>query len=153
MPFRPWTREQSDYLASVWRAGYSFSELAQFLNEQFGVSYYTRSAIGGKVARMALRNEARVPRAPKPRARRVIHLTVPSKPVKQADPPSRDPAREPRIWCELIELTRFTCRYPYGDRPPFAYCGCPVIEGSPYCPFHTRLCWNNPPPTPQGDWT
>src|SRR5215471_13355844 len=107
MPFRPWTREQSDYLETVWREGWSFSELARSVNEQFGVTYFTRSAIGGKVARMALKNEARVPRAPKPRARRVIRLTIPAKPVKQAESPPRDCAREPRVWLDIIDLNRF----------------------------------------------
>jgi hypothetical protein len=48
---------------------------------------------------------------------------------------------------DILELTRHTCRFPFGDQPPYLYCGCPPLKGSPYCRDHTELCWNHPPLT------
>jgi hypothetical protein len=49
---------------------------------------------------------------------------------------------------DILELKAETCRYPYGDLPPFRYCGCPILKGSPYCSTHTAVCWNHPPLEP-----
>jgi GcrA cell cycle regulator len=139
MPANIWPRERCDYLAEVWREGFSFSELAQAIAERFGV-YLTRSAIAGKVGRMNLRDIERVKRAPKVRAPRQLSAAV----TKQVKPePPRAPLK-PRM-IDILELTKYTCRYPYGDTPPYLYCGCPPLKGSPYCRDHTELCWNHPP--------
>jgi hypothetical protein len=39
----------------------------------------------------------------------------------------------------IYELSDQTCHWPYGDEPPFTYCGCPTLEGCPYCHEHTAL--------------
>ena len=144
---RAWPQPHVDFLATTWREGWSFSELAGFLAEQFGIRY-TRSAIAGKIGRMALKNAARVKRAPKPRAKRkpVALSAAVTQPARE-DPPVRC---EPRVWLDIYQLGKDTCRFPFGDRPPFDYCGAMPVEGSHYCPKHTRLCLNYPvsPPTP-----
>lgn len=38
----------------------------------------------------------------------------------------------------LAELGPGQCRWPHGDRPPFVFCGAPVVEGRPYCPEHIK---------------
>ena len=141
MPGNIWTRERMDYLLQSWRDGWSFSELALRLNEQFGC-FLSRSSVAGKVARMKLANDERIKRAPRvraPRAARSLAAAASPRPT----PAPRVPLK-PRM-IDMLELSRHTCRYPYGDTPPFRYCGCPPIKGSPYCREHTSVCWNHPP--------
>jgi hypothetical protein len=141
-----WPRERCEYLVNSWREGWSFSELANAIGERFGICL-TRSAIAGKINRMNLSNVERVKR-PTIRKPRLV-ATLPAKQVKREpvkpEPPPRVPLK-PRM-IDILELTRYTSRYPYGDTPPYLYCGCPPLKGSPYCVDHTELCWNHPPLT------
>ena len=142
MPPHIWPRERCEYLASIWRSGYSFSELAGMIGEAFGVQL-SRSAIAGKVARMNLSSIERMSRAPQaraPRAPRQLSAAA-TKPAPVAR--KRVPC-EPRM-IDILELKADTCRFPYGDFPPLRYCGCPILKGSPYCRDHTEICWNHPP--------
>jgi GcrA cell cycle regulator len=139
MPPHIWPRERCEYLAAIWRSGYSFSELAGMISEAFGIPL-TRSAIAGKVSRMNLRAMERIKREPKLRAPRQLSAAA-TKPAPVAR--KRVPC-EPRM-IDILELKADTCRFPYGDLPPFRYCGCPILKGSPYCSTHTAVCWNHPP--------
>jgi GcrA cell cycle regulator len=144
MPANIWPRERSEYLAALWRSGHSFSQIAKFINEAFGLEL-TRSAVAGKVGRMGLHAKDRVThQLPQPRAIRA-QRSLSAAATKPAREPPRVPLK-PRM-IDILELTSYTCRYPYGDRPPYAYCGCPPLKGSPYCRDHTELCWNHPPLT------
>ena len=144
MPANLWPRERCEYLAALWRAGYSFSQAAKAINEAFGVEL-TRSAVAGKVERMGLHAKNRVThQPPQPRAVRAQRSLSAA-----ASKPAREPPRprlKPRM-IDILELTKYTCRYPYGDTPPYLYCGCPPLKGSPYCVHHTSLCWNHSPLT------
>jgi len=145
MPFRPWSTDQTEHLTLFWKNGFSLSELAEEMNASFCVTYFTRNAIAGKVNRMNLRDRDRPKRAPKarpPRKPRELSAAV-SKPPPP--PPPRESVVPPTVWLDLIDLGSDTCRFPYGDRSPFAFCGCKVAPDSPYCPVHTELCLNYPP--------
>jgi hypothetical protein len=39
----------------------------------------------------------------------------------------------------IDELRDGVCHYPYGDIPPYAYCGHATL-GGPYCDLHHELC-------------
>jgi hypothetical protein len=40
----------------------------------------------------------------------------------------------------VVDLTLETCRWPYGERHPFTFCGHKIlIFGQAYCPFHQQL--------------
>jgi GcrA cell cycle regulator len=141
MPANIWPRERIDYLAEIWREGFSFSELADCIASRFGVAV-TRSAVAGKVNRMKLSTIKRIRRLPKARTPQTLAAATTLKPARQAPPPR--PALKP-LMIDILELTRHTCRFPYGDVPPYLYCGCPPLKGSPYCVHHTKLCWNHSP--------
>jgi len=143
MPANVWPREAMDYLVQSWRDGWSFSELAERINERFGVCR-TRSAIAGKVARMALKTtEPRTRVAPKaPRApRKIVALSAEASPRPA---PRCDHVLPPTIWKNLLELVDSDCHYPFGETVPFPFCGLPAIPGLPWCPYHAKLCYNHP---------
>ena len=39
----------------------------------------------------------------------------------------------------LADLQPQDCRYPYGDRVPYSFCGARKQHGSSYCPQHNKL--------------
>ena len=41
----------------------------------------------------------------------------------------------------IFELSTRTCSYPFGNEPPFMFCGQPVEDGSVYCTTHHSLCF------------
>jgi len=40
----------------------------------------------------------------------------------------------------LLELEKGECRFAFGDSD-FLFCSEAVTEGSSYCEFHHRMCW------------
>jgi GcrA cell cycle regulator len=64
---------------------------------------------------------------------------VPLKP--RADKAPKAPKR-----LTLFELTERTCKWPFGERPPFTFCGHETIAGSSYCDFHDGIAYVVPPP-------
>ena len=144
MPPKIWPRERMDYLAEIWHDGWSFSQLAEQINYRFG-TYITRSAVAGKLARMSLKTT--IPRTvhskPKLWPRKVVSpAIVPAKPGK---PAPRLEVLPPTIWKELVELREGDCRFPYGERVPFPFCGLAAVPETPWCRFHAKLCYNHPP--------
>ena len=73
-------------------------------------------------------------------------------PGKAADSPDEDASQhslEVRLGRParlLLELQPRTCRWPLGDLddPHFQWCGCPCMEGAPYCAAHM---WLSRPPS------
>jgi hypothetical protein len=40
----------------------------------------------------------------------------------------------------IFDLDQFTCRWPFGERHPYLFCGAPPTRaGASYCPLHARL--------------
>lgn len=58
-----------------------------------------------------------------------------SKPVVPA-PIKADAAESPSLNLTMEELNDTVCRFPFGENPPFLYCGQPVDKPSPYCIKH-----------------
>src|SRR4029453_12564972 len=56
------------------------------------------------------------------------------------DSPLPTPAATEFLGKSIIDLERDECRYPEGDGP-ILFCGQRVVQGSPYCPQHTKLCY------------
>ena len=65
--------------------------------------------------------------------RRKVQKAVIKKPVKRK-------AVEMPEHKTLADLGAKECRYPYGDKTPYTFCGCPQKEGSVYCEEHYELC-------------
>lgn len=70
--------------------------------------------------------------------------------VKKREKPVKRQAEQVKPYHMTMELLgRNECRYPYGDRPDFTFCGHECAPGSSYCPAHHALCNR---PAPKGRW-
>ena len=129
------------YFRRVLRGKMSLQAIADAMNARFGVQL-TRNAMIGKAHRIGV-SIAHADRLiqRKPRVRK-------SPPIDPAAPEAAPPPpvkREPRRPLEIIELGYDTCRYPYGDTPPYLYCGEEVHHGA-YCEEHAAVCYMRPRP-------
>jgi GcrA cell cycle regulator len=150
MPF-DWTEERIENLKSLFADRLSAAQIAEKLPGDL-----TRNAVGAKLRRLGLIREpgqhlssrnkrvrvAKDDRVGMPvgslasgvvqRLRAKIAgdeaVNIPLKVVHDADD-----IRPKHIG--LFDLTKNTCRWPYGEGPVFTFCGCTPIKGSPYC-FH-----------------
>lgn len=131
-----WTLEEESVLIDLVGAGFSYSQSAAHINEQFGKTYSRNAAIG-KANRIGLQ-------CPKKEGRPTQRAHQPYKPRRKR--PKLVAAARP-VRCEvlpgnvsLLELANNGCRYPTDDRSPFVFCNSPQRDGSSYCPEHMRLC-------------
>ena len=149
-----WNDQRVQILRNMIAAGCGGTEIAEALG-------CTRNAIIGKATRLKIvrpfrttpivgrrRREPAKPNAA--RAKRIKQraaAAIASNVVVMAAPLSaavvdQAPARAPgRI--SLLDLTPTSCRWPSGNprEPDFSFCGASSLDGSPYCPFHTRLAY------------
>lgn len=134
-----WTPERIEALKLLWACGRSAAQIAVELG---GV---TRSAVLGRVHRLALPRRRTVRRHPKhkpPGAKRMlIERPEPVLPLPLPPPPPAPPtttvSARPR---PLLKLTPMQCRWPITDGKPFLFCADPV-ETKPYCPHHRRMAY------------
>lgn len=123
-PASGWTDERVLELRRLWALGWSSSMIA-------GALGLTRNAVIGKVSRMNLSAEGRVPRsraAPKPKPKPAPKL-VPIMPVPDVAPVSLN--------VDIMALTSTTCKWPVNDGNPYRFCGVgKPAEGGPYCEWH-----------------
>jgi hypothetical protein len=116
----------------------SFSDIAAAMSQELGVRI-TKNACIGKARRLGL------PMRKTPQRER--------KRVKPAEPAildtprlavwsvSEPPVRRANGHLTLFELERTSCRYPFGDRVPYLFCGKPIREATSYCPFHCGVVY------------
>ena len=154
-----WTDERVELLKKLWIDGLSASQIAA---EMGGV---TRNAVIGKVHRLGLSGRAKTANSassrPKPAPRNTNFQARPARngqqrglvrsrirvsPERRADGQARVEQRleapEP-LRLELTDLTDQTCKWPIGDpaAADFSFCGHAPKEGSPYCPYHSRVAY------------
>jgi GcrA cell cycle regulator len=111
---------------------------AQEIARELGVS---RNAVVGKAARLGLRlpnHSLRNPWRPlvleeAPFRTRVPELEAPTD-CRSGSPTARGRSTK-RI--AFLDLEPHHCRWPYGRRLPFTFCGCDRIARSAYCAVHT----------------
>lgn len=136
-----WTTDQVATVKDLWGRGFSAGQITRELP-------FTRNAVISKLNRLGLIGQRRAPQPtgkpkPEPKAQRVHPFRAPK-------PPKIEPAPEPTIeeiaseGVLLVDFTNQSCRWPHGgfSEPAVFYCGIPtadLIEGKPYCPYHTRL--------------
>lgn len=132
-----WTPAHDAALRRLREDGYSSSQIANYLREQFPVSY-TRNAVIGRCHRLGLTDPVArfFPRVVKQR------VDSPSRKLRLVHPPREEVLLrcveiEPRH-IELTDLKHKECRFPYGDGP-FTFCGHPKNPGSSYCRHHLFL--------------
>lgn len=122
-----WTAERTDRLRELYAEGYS----SQLIADAIGAGL-SRSSVMGKIGRLGLARTRAVVgkdgRATLGPTHVKSHTAAPPI-VKEADP----------IGVSLIDLQPGQCRFPYGDDPPYSFCGCPSLDGMSYCEPHHRL--------------
>jgi hypothetical protein len=123
---QPWLDEQIAALCTLAAKGYSAGRIAKNLADQFGVAR-SRGAVIGKLNRLGLLNR------PKPVQSK---LTKHPTPAKHSGYPVGEP---PPGSVPLQVLTSSRCRFPFGDRAPFRFCGVEVIGGSSWCKVHHEV--------------
>ena len=147
-----WTREASLRLVELYHEGRSAAVIAVLLCRE-GFINVSRNAIIGRCHRLQL-----PARPKKPITRRRVRNTA-QETEKRRERRRREQEREQlmdrdtrnKLRCEDVtpllisihELTSNTCRYPYGDHPPFRYCGLPIAHRS-YCLVHAAKCFGGP---------
>lgn len=153
-----WPDDLSSYVLDRWREGDgSAHTIALDASRKFGIAL-TRSAILGKVHRKGwheLRPVTDDPHAPRPRSpgrpRKVSRLGT--RPVEIAFPPAapapkyapRRARPAPQTGRKTLEqLQQHDCRWPYGDAPPFMFCGQPVEHDRSYCSAHCVIAYSSP---------
>jgi GcrA cell cycle regulator len=138
-----WTEERKERAKTLWRDGYSASQIAADLG------YVSRNAVIGIIHRPGLSGRgqpngqiARRRTTVTPRSTKVA-LPLP-KPVPEIEPeiepepvvPKRMRLKAPAPkGLSILDLTHATCKWPHGDGP-YTFCGHVSIEGSPYCAYH-----------------
>lgn len=141
-----WNDEMDSELRDLFSKGLSYTQIASVMNRKFQ-TVLTRNATIGRSHRLNLQGTRTEER---PRSRK--HISTEPKPVRAKRPPMikaefivpvcvEVPVKPRHI--TLQELSESVCKYPYGDEPPYTFCGHPSKTGKPYCSPH----WNvtNPP--------
>lgn len=68
--------------------------------------------------------------------------------VQKQEPPSKDYWCDFNALCSFNALTKKRCRFPYGNRVPYVFCGAPKAPDVSYCTFHNALCCTPSKPKP-----
>lgn len=143
----PWPSDHVERFIELHGEGLSLSQLSLAMHDAFGVSY-NRNACAGQVGRLRALGKIGpskvkiVKRSPKPRMKVAVIPETPPPRETPAEPVQQESAQAPpSLDLTIYDLLDHHCRYPYGDRPPFLYCGQNAVEGVAYCPHHSRLCF------------
>lgn len=127
---------------------YSFGQMSRMMSEEFNITL-TRNALIGKARRLGLpmRDQTKPPRKPigktmiKARTMREIEAPIPAIIDVQL------PGLHVVSGLNIYQTTHRDCKWPLGemlDRPPYVYCGNPVVDGCPYCKKHATRAFNAP---------
>jgi GcrA cell cycle regulator len=153
--------ELMDRLMELHTAGSTLSQIAETLNAEFGTGF-SRSAISGRLHRSGIRKGAVLEIGQRAEAglQREKEMKEPAKtPVEEKPPvvPERGqyeaakpvrirreklPPLEGGLGLDLLQLNVSTCKWPFGDLPPFTFCGYPVVSEKVYCHDHCEVAYN-----------
>jgi GcrA cell cycle regulator len=148
-----WDAAHSEALCEYFIKGMSFAAIARAINAKFD-TFYTRSAVLGRAARMGLaaagRAQAGSPPVSIAETVRVIRVHERTHSMPWRLPPVFKATETAPLRCagvlprhlSLTELERIDCRYPYGgdaDGEAITFCGLRRRPGSSYCAAHFDL--------------
>jgi len=152
-----WSDEARERLTELYGEGRSASVIADLLGRE-GLISVSRNAIIGKAHRLSLppRRERKpavmVRKTREEKQQRQNFLRRQKRAEQHTFKPKTHMDHDTRLKlrCEAIEpkhltiydLTDDTCRFPYGDDPPFTYCGHRTANGS-YCLVHAARCFGS----------
>ena len=128
-----WNQTQVDFMVGKFNDGLSYHQIAMAMASEFE-QVISRNAVLGKLFRLRMSRPPPIKSKPaiydRPKKRTAKPLTrKPARPVPPTEP-------LPAMNCNLYQLNAKRCHWPYGNDPPFIYCGSKVIRGKPYCRFH-----------------
>jgi hypothetical protein len=140
MTSRVWTPEMDARLRELHAEGLKFRLIAAGINAEFETTL-TRNSCIGRAHRLNLPVRAKptepVKKSKRERGQYKARLAPIPPPVQLRQSPPLIPGR-----LTMLQLTRFTCRWPSGDRPPYTYCGDKIAGGGPFCREHAELAYN-----------
>jgi len=118
----------------------TFRDIAARLSREFNVTL-SKNACIGKARRMGLKIRPQVnppkPQRKPPKPPRVTPEVVPVVlPRWEVELP---PAPQGKL--TIYQLDGSTCHYPFGERPPYSYCGEPTALNSAWCEGHFRTVY------------
>jgi len=133
-----WTPQDVDTLRELAAQGWYARDIAYRMQR-------TRNQIIGKCRRLHIKlkhrqvpgvRQARKSRAKGTNGRRVQKGTV----MHKQEVPIEEIKTEPQpLHLTVVELTLHTCRWPFGERYPFTFCGHPIPKfGQAYCHYHQQ---------------
>lgn len=161
MSSSPWTLDLVARLVSLFHLNLSFGVIANDLG-------LTRNACIGKAGRMKLRRASRKPQRQLVSSRPVMSTLPKSGPKLRYHIGVQDQFNAPYVEKidfspavadteiplaqrkTLMQLEAYHCRFPVGEptEPDFFFCGGTIVDGSPYCAHHTKICFTAAPPKP-----
>jgi hypothetical protein len=129
-----WTPRLDRRLRELFDEGMPYRTIALAMSGEFNLNFTRNACIGrSNRLRFPLRELPSKPRKPI----EVKNLSVrprPRPPVVKLSPP-------PPGTLTLMQLTRHTCHWPTGDKPPYTYCGEQVTGEGPFCAAHAALAY------------
>jgi len=128
-----WTDAITARFKALHRSGRSFSKIAHTLNSEFGLAL-TKNACVGRSHRLGLKARPAAIQTPPPEPEPIIMPRL----GWTVEPPVL-PANCGRITIYQLEYGR--CQFPFGERPPYAYCGNTTARKATYCPHHETVMY------------
>jgi hypothetical protein len=124
-----WSVAEDEHLAWLEQQGYS----ASLIGERMGRS--TNAVIGRSHRLRGYRHRRGTKATP-----RTTVVTVKKQPVPRPKAPDSKPGDPGRRMITIFDLDQNTCRWPFGERHPYRFCGAPPTRaGASYCQIHARL--------------
>jgi GcrA cell cycle regulator len=140
-----WTPQLDARLRELHGQGLIFLQIAAAMNDDFGLAL-TRNACIGRSRRIGIGMRTTPPPPRNRKAPKLVRKPRPPRPI--APPIVPEPAPVPGA-LTMLQLSRTTCHWPSGNRPPYTYCGEPVHGDRPFCLDHCKLAYQKPEKT----WT
>jgi GcrA cell cycle regulator len=121
----------------------SFAVIANMLTKEFG-TFVARNGAIGKAKRLGLTARGQTKSEKSTLAARASQTIRRLRKLNDGQPKAPDvrPMREADVVPLLVsfaDLKHDQCRYPFGDSPPYQFCGCEKVPGLSYCEPHHRL--------------
>lgn len=168
-----WSEEEDTELHRLLGLKHTVREIAALMSKQFN-RHFTRSTVVGRMFRMRKRGKMtpavkpivvkkvvkveQTPSAPKLFATSSLTNAIKANThpmMFRRKPNPNEPKPVPRLPdsvskhnCTLEQLTKNTCRFPFGgvnDVPPYIYCGDVTFGEASFCKPHCEVCF-----TPSG---
>ena len=149
----PWSPRLTRVLRRLWRGGCTARQIANALNEHYGLSL-TRNAVIGKLHRMGERRRPRqrAARTSQRQASRMLSRAQRYRPAPRpapvkTPPPAPTPKRKQsapapvptrRGVTDIMKLKPGMCRWVDGDKGAWVWCGAPTDGGS-WCEHHRAI--------------